>query len=169
MSLNLIFLDVDGVLNSEGFLCDQRAERLVETRRDRVAIYTSMVDPVAVSKLRRLVETTDAYIVVSSTWRKASPDSDGVPMEALCDQLVAGGIPESRVLGSTPHGGNMSCRGDEIHHWLKHFDQDVKSYVILDDDSDMLYNQRNNFVQTDGRLGLTVADVDRAIYILLYS
>lgn len=42
------------------------------------------------------------------------------------------------------------------------------SYVILDDDSDMLYEQRNYFVQTTQE-GLTEEDVSKAIKILNYN
>jgi len=39
-------------------------------------------------------------------------------------------------------------------------------YVILDDDTDMLYEQKDNFVNTDGMVGLTSKDVEKAIQIL---
>lgn len=61
-------------------------------------------------------------------------------------------------------------RGCEIEYWLKdkgfyhcswnESEQDkickesgIGSYVIIDDDSDMLYSQRNNFVKTSGNIG----------------
>ena len=40
------------------------------------------------------------------------------------------------------------------------------TYVILDDDSDMLYDQRNNFIQTHMYDGLSEDDVKKAIEIL---
>ena len=39
-------------------------------------------------------------------------------------------------------------------------------YVILDDDIDMLYTQKNNFVNTNSDLGLTETDCEIAIQIL---
>lgn len=39
-------------------------------------------------------------------------------------------------------------------------------YVILDDDSDMLDTQRNNFIHTDWEVGLTEENVNDAIKIL---
>ena len=42
------------------------------------------------------------------------------------------------------------------------------SYVILDDDSDMLYEQKDNFIHTDALLGLSQNDVVKAIKILNY-
>jgi len=43
------------------------------------------------------------------------------------------------------------------------------SYLILDDDNDMLYEQRNNFIQTDSLLGLSKEDITKAIKILNYD
>jgi hypothetical protein len=40
------------------------------------------------------------------------------------------------------------------------------SYVILDDDNDMLFCQRNHFIHTDGLLGIEDSDVVKAIHIL---
>jgi len=43
------------------------------------------------------------------------------------------------------------------------------SYVILDDDADMLYEQRNHFIQTGAMFGLSIYDRDNAIKILNYG
>jgi len=39
-------------------------------------------------------------------------------------------------------------------------------YVILDDDCDMLYGQKDNFVRTDIKVGLTDADIEKVKEIL---
>lgn len=49
--------------------------------------------------------------------------------------------------------------------WLKEKQEPYK-YVILDDDSDMLDTQSNNFIRTDWRAGLTEENVNKAIKIL---
>ena len=43
---------------------------------------------------------------------------------------------------------------------------EIESYVILDDDSDMLPDQMNNFIRVDANIGLTYSDVCKAIKIL---
>ena len=58
-----------------------------------------------------------------------------------------------KVIGCTPSIMPMPdmidyIRGDEIQHWLDH--NEVESYVILDDDDDMLASQMANFVKTSG-------------------
>lgn len=57
-------------------------------------------------------------------------------------------------------------RGVEIDRWLKVNGKNIDAYVILDDDNDMLYCQRNNFVQTDMYNGLSEHDVEKTIEIL---
>ena len=73
----------------------------------------------------------------------------------------------------TGHGCIDCVRGNEIHSWIKDNEaltgeayHDYKNYVILDDDSDMLYWQRNNFVHTSWKKGLTEEEAEKAITIL---
>lgn len=57
-------------------------------------------------------------------------------------------------------------RGEEIKKWLDDNKRKWSSYVILDDDLDMLEDQQSYFVNTDPLDGLSEADVERAIEIL---
>ena len=47
------------------------------------------------------------------------------------------------------------CRGVEIEHYLYEHPE-IKNYVILDDDSDMLLSQRKHFVKTHTRGGIYI-------------
>ena len=67
-----------------------------------------------------------------------------------------------RIIGKTEHLGYE--RGIEISKWLRDNVKpetygcnycDFHRYAIIDDDSDMLLNQRFNFFQTDNYSGLT--------------
>jgi len=49
------------------------------------------------------------------------------------------------VVDITPHI-DICKRGKEIQFWLNN--NEVKKYVIIDDDVDMLKKQKNNFVRT---------------------
>ena len=66
----------------------------------------------------------------------------------------------------------MCKRGNEIHQWIDDNRESVgpyyqfTEYVILDDDSDMLYWQRNNFLLVDRFVGLTNGTVFQAKKIL---
>jgi len=78
--MNVIFLDVDGVLNSEDFLRKREEEHRQlghegpafprrETKCDCFRL-DRQIDPVAIAHLNDLVEETAAKIVISSSWRK---------------------------------------------------------------------------------------------------
>lgn len=139
---NLIFLDIDGVVNTlmistkpfntnrgqisrDGFyyeLCNSSDKRVSNTQ--------------AVMWLNKLCKTVDAEIVISSTWRYGST------AEEIKECLVNSGLlPEINVIGFTPDlRGNIDfCRGDEIDLFLQeNFCQNGKvAFIILDDDSDM--------------------------------
>lgn len=50
-------------------------------------------------------------------------------------------------------GSRRTNRGDEIKEWME--DKNITNYAIIDDDSDMLPEQMNSFFQTDGYCGLS--------------
>jgi hypothetical protein len=58
----ILFLDFDGVLNSRGFLAMSRG--LAISRYPH-----SEIDPEAVARVNRILERTEAEVVVSSSWR----------------------------------------------------------------------------------------------------
>ena len=154
-----IFLDIDGVLNSELFYSEksqnERYNDLVSVFPKHIAWGLCNIDPKAVKRLNRLVNATDAKIVVSSSWRT---DSD------LGKIFEAAGI-NGRVYGTTPLSEKRH-RGLEIQKWLN-MQTEPYNYVILDDDSDMLDKQLPYFIQTDWmKWGLSDEDVEQAIHIL---
>ncbi len=57
------------------------------------------------------------------------------------------------------------CRGEEIKHWLEN-NKHVERFVIIDDDSDMLEEQRIFFVKTTPEFGLTKPEILSIINIL---
>lgn len=136
----VLFLDVDGVLNTE-----------------------KGTTPMGLSKpclrrLREIVQKTQCDIVLSSTWRKL----DYAKAE-LKKQFQYKGIP--LWVSETPCF-NSGYRGEEIREWLRHNPQ-VNTYAILDDDSDMLPEQLPNFFQTDPEFGLSKNIAYRVTYHLL--
>lgn len=65
----LIFLDIDGVLNSVQFRADNtNGEGVVIV--DGVFDATAHIDPLRVARLNHLIDATDAEVVLSSSWRK---------------------------------------------------------------------------------------------------
>ncbi|MFO0548635.1 MAG: HAD domain-containing protein [Polyangiaceae bacterium] len=139
--MRVIFLDFDGVLNSDAFF-----ERL-----GPVSDWDSRLDPDAVARLNRLVAATQAKIVVSSTWRY----DKSVP--ALARILADFGF-VGEVIGATPVISGP--RGREIQAWLDD-DQSWRSYVILDDRDDM-GSLKKRLVQTQEAHGLLDEHLEQA-------
>lgn len=160
--MKIIFLDIDGVLNHE-FFYKQRHEK--ESDGDEIRYPYSEIDPKCVENLNILCKDTDAKVVISSTWRHSG-------LEYCKDALEFHGF-HGEIIDITPFSKcNMCLRGNEILQWIRDNHKLVgpyhnfTEYVILDDDSDMLYWQRNNFLLIDRFVGLTMGDVFRAKKIL---
>jgi hypothetical protein len=131
----VIFLDMDGVL------CTQRAHRAYAEQA-----FMQHLDPVAVRMLARLCKTTEAQLVLSSTWREFHDKS-----AMTCILMNAGfGIVPWHQNWCTPKLRNAQ-RGAEIQSWLEV--HKPARYCILDDDSDMLDEQKPFFVQTPSNDG----------------
>ena len=90
--MKLIFLDIDGVLNSHDYFL----KRYSETGKMQGGIRPESIDPDALRRLERILEETDAKIIVSSTWRL------GQTVEQLQDLLESAGFlyPET-IVGRT--------------------------------------------------------------------
>ena len=158
--VKIIFLDVDGVLNSMAGTYKRQA-RL--GRKGDDSIYEDHVDV-----LKWIIEYTDAKIVVSSTWRLHAG------IEGMQDYLEPFGISRETIIGVTPsvfeevdhptRPGYRKYRGEEIHEWFERTkDQiEVESFVILDDESDMT-RYIKNLVKTKYDYGLTHLEGANAI------
>lgn len=183
--MKVIFLDIDGVLNSNDWYVYRRDAIEMDDVNAQYPFYE--FDPRAIEHLNRIIAETGAKIVVSSSWRSGETNES---LQFLFDRV---GI-KGEVIGTTPHlwckkpyedhDGYTIPRGCEIDWWLdnhgnfqrinwskeeqaKYEEKSiVKNYVILDDDSDMLYGQREHFIKTSQMKGLTAKDAKRAIQIL---
>lgn len=67
--MNIIFLDVDGVLTSINY-----AKKIYEQTGISRSSYAYPIDPECLDNICELVMKTDAKIVVTSTWRHAKRD-----------------------------------------------------------------------------------------------
>lgn len=170
----VLFLDIDGVLNSERFnrTLEERHRQLGHHAVCECFKLTRQVDPEAVARLNRLVVETKSKIVISSSWRKLLD-----PCE-LNRVLVDHGL-VAEIIGETPDAPNdpVMCaaygpvdhvfRGHEIDYWLKQHPE-VTRFVILDDSSDMAMH-KNRLVQTDCEEGLLDEHVELAIRMMSWD
>jgi len=149
---SIIFLDIDGVLNS----IDLSMARSTLERQPRYRLYE--VDDVRVGILKWIVDMTDSEIVISSTWRM------GNSIEWFQGFFEAQGWVNCPVIGMTPQLKGTSFRGDEVNAWKKDFMSVKDNYVILDDDSDFYKDQ--SFVHVDRICGLTLKHAVACVDIL---
>lgn len=139
--MKVLFLDVDGVLNTTHTL------RVIQPERDMFKLDMYLVD-----RLKKVVEDTGCELVLSSAWRCFEGGR-----EFLEHTLGLHFLSETKRFNG--------CRGEEIQSWLKERPE-VTRYAIVDDDSDMLESQLRNFFQTDPEYGLTETIAYRITYHL---
>lgn len=151
MTRNIIFLDIDGVLNC--------------TRSVVVNKTFDILDPIAVKLINKLCEECAAKIVISSTWRKLHS------IVSLITILEVQGLNKNHLFEefglenmTTPVSASGN-RGSEIGMWLEKI-PDV-NYVIVDDDTDMLDFQMSRFVHVHGHNGLSYENFYQARKILM--
>jgi len=156
----IIFLDIDGVLN-----CQQAYElgycKYADLDHKEHDHYQTFY-PSSKNYLNELIDDFDAKIVISSAWRNSG-------LEWLKKVWKAEEM-SGEIIDITPSywDDRFSVpRGCEIESWLEkkkgfsHINWDYKTqeeymirsgienYLIIDDDSDMLYSQRKNFVHVE--------------------
>ncbi|MDU1348759.1 HAD domain-containing protein [Clostridium butanoliproducens] len=157
--MKVIFLDVDGVLNSEEFL---------ENNQDEV------IDRNNVTVLKNIIDKTGAVIVMSSGWRLWF-DEDMMPNDGysqyLYDILSEFDI---KLFDKTPDFSTEEIRtrktfshvkAKEIIAWLSEH-KTVGKYIVLDD-LDLKNEEINShLVRTNAMVGITEEDGKCAIQYL---
>lgn len=111
--MKVIFLDVDGVLNSD--------EYIKGTIKSNIQGIEKHVDVEKIKLLRQAIDQTNAKVVLTSSWRLTKMAQE------LIKLLITYGI----YADSTPYIRNE--RGLEIKQWLAD-NQNVEDFVILDDE-----------------------------------
>ena len=135
----IIFLDIDGVLKT-----------VVKKNFNR-----------SLENLLNILAESKAKIVISSRWKEKGLDYIESKFPELKDYII-GSTKKLEISGS-------QCsvpRGLEIKDWIDSKFKEgivVLNYVILDDKSDMLLEQKDNFVKIDSIKGI---DSDAKLKIL---
>lgn len=149
MSQRILFLDIDGVLNSAAWFAKMQCDAL---SREPIS---NMIDPACVARVNRILDASGARVVVSSSWRIIR--ILGEINAALKEKGFTG-----KIIGKTPQG--LRCRGEEIQRWLTDHGHSPDHALILDDDSDMAH-LTPCLVRTSWSCGITDADVARALAV----
>jgi len=144
--MKIIFLDIDGVMNSGNHCIALYNAGTPDFRCRRFT-------PQSVKALNWLLQDEEIRIVVSSTWRLSWK------IDELKKHFEKEGVEVAdRIIGYTPNFPREK-RGAEIQHWLASHSCDT--FVIFDDDSDM-GEVKKRLIKTDNRVGLTMKHVRRA-------
>lgn len=162
----ILFLDIDGVLNSEEWALKVGYGRPARHIHD-VHVDWLRWNPEMVGELKRIILATGAKIVLSTSWRHHSPTEYWPKCFALYDFLDApifGKTPDL-VIRRRPQGlmYEQSHRGAEVQAWRKANDH-TGPYVILDDGTDFYPEQP--LIWCDPEHGLTESLADWAIEVL---
>ncbi len=141
-----VFLDVDGVLNTES---------------DWARKVYSLNDNCVKSFCKLIGSISDPKIVLSSTWRNgiARDGSTAVHIEDLLNALVSTVVRELDRTAVSPDG----IRSREIDYYLRRHPED--RYIILDDDPTLFEHREKtpNLYLTSAKTGLTDMDVKEII------
>lgn len=152
--LRLIFLDIDGVLNTE-----RHISKLRVAKQPCSDLYGPLFDPEAVENLREIIEKTHAKIVVTSSWRYI------YGLEGLKEIWAYRKLP-GKLFGVVKMDGS-GTRGEEVENFVTDlFGDSANDYLILDDECEYSDNQLQRFIKVNPIRGIDSADVEKAIEIL---
>jgi hypothetical protein len=163
----IVFVDIDGCLNSSAF--NKGVEQFKITGEHMSLMDDNPCEP-HISVLNKIIQATDAKIVISSTWRTDA----NIPMwQRFFDML---GI-KGQVVGITPKLGGF--RGTEVLCFILDWNDpkrqeqwDIKGkgiidhILILDDDSDFQKFFQPFKIKIDSMVGLQEEHIKPAIKIL---
>ena len=154
--MKVIFLDVDGVLNSQQLFEKCEDDQLISVDEDNI------------KNLKTIVDATGAKIVLSSSRRYGSAEhSDAVQdwCQILVDILAKYDL---KIIDKTEYLSS-GRREDEIKDWLDKCEEKIEGFVILDDGAYEWHRHGfdKHLVKTDFCTGgLREEDADKAIKIL---
>lgn len=140
-SKSVLFLDIDGVLNSKKTL----------------GVYGEHLSSPMVRSCNKIVKLTACDVVISSSWRVLY---DIPTLQAML--FNQGFTWAHKIVGRTDDLPQK--RGYEIQKYLD--EHDYSCYCILDDETDMLDHQKPFFIRTNWDIGLTDEDAENAIKLL---
>lgn len=181
--MNIIFLDMDGVVNSDEFTTewfknhghDQSSLMEFSNLYCKHDGHSGYVVPELVERLKRICDETDCRIVWSSSWREnyvKEGSENSFDMDTIKALWKAKGLPVERLIGCSPcldmSRYSYVPRGCEAQKWL---DENAEKYgvekvAILDDGDDAdvgVVFDGARFFQTTFEKGLTQEIADSLV------
>ena len=160
----IIFLDIDGVLNSN-FWNDSHQREISDG---------TLVDAEKVKLLSMLIKRTKAKIILHSGWkywfdqdlRPLCLEAENLAMLFKREELLIGDITPDHSTEEIRRNKRFSLiKASEILAWLEEH-EDVDNWVVIDDLDLHSEEIEKHQVKTDPSIGLTIDDVYKAEKIL---
>lgn len=151
--MKIIFLDIDGVLNTDKWEAHMLSQRL--PMEDEFGIF---FDKEAINNLAKIITVTKAQIVIHSTWKL------GKTIDWLQLLWKKRSLP-GNIAGITPDIPPFYSKMDEIATWLAD-NPYISNYVILDDEDEFSSYQCQHLIRVDSAIGITEDNANEAIRIL---
>ena len=153
--MNILFLDMDGVLVTE------RSHHGLGGHEGQMV----RCDPCAMGLLNRIVNDFDMRVVLSSTWRKT------LSLDAMNTILRAQGA-QFEILDYTPAKLSHRFRGGEIDEWIEDWNEDnddkvdINDCLILDDETEFYDHQSHRHVKCSEYDGFGFAEYLECRYLM---
>lgn len=149
--MKVIFLDVDGVLNSK------------ETFANNKNNFENQINNKLLNNLKYIIDETKAEVILSSTWRYYFHNHpvDCFNRKLLENKLASIGV---KIFDITPiYCKNCASRADEIKYWLNNTEEEIENFIVIDDNDDELSQFGEKFIHTSFEFGLTKELAQEAI------
>lgn len=151
--MKIIFLDFDGVLNSTSSYLYHKSIRT------GFSTYNGDPNIISVFLINRIIQKGVKVVISSSHRIGRNINEIGEFLKDKFDMNIT-----DSIVGMTPKMDGI--RGKEIEHWLKNTEYTIDAYCIIDDSTDMLAEQKNNFVNTNPDNGFDFNDYIKTLTIL---
>lgn len=165
----VIFLDFDGVLNTENYQA-----QLYRDGKPQWDDFGQVFDPEAIENLKMVLDAVpDALLVINSSWKlegfgkmKELWKKRGLPGQI--HGITPDYVPDLLNIDLEDYDNiaMLAGKGNEVKQWLENNAPEGCLYVIIDDVPDFLPEQEAHLVCTDPRVGITMEDAVKAISLL---
>lgn len=167
-----VFLDFDGVLNTEKYQTQLRLEGKYGWDK-----YGQLFDPEAVGNLKMILDSIpDCWIIIESSWKaeglkrmKQMWKDRGLPgavyditPDYLIDEFLTIDLSSPDNIRQIESLG----KGKEISEWIRQNEVNDFNYVILDDVAEFSGEHSDHSIQIDPIVGITEQNANDAISIL---
>lgn len=172
--MKVIFLDVDGVLNTS------ETYEKVYNKFKTTGILDIEIDEFRLEYLKRIIDKTDAKIVLSASCRNLfiKENDKIIPISTKGDKIYnLLNSYDIEIYDITPSSFNANDRELQINEWLSN-NSGIDNFIIIDDEPNLFKELLDRLIKTskvkdnemlmnmDDCFGLSIEHISRAIEML---